>query len=129
MRARTPGDALAYTFMATLIVGTVLIVTGCTPAQEQTALATPAGQLFCRIHQAGGGIATVALADASVMAASPGAAPLAIIATGATKAYVDAACAAAAPAGGSAVPVPPPVGPVVVPIVAVTPPPKGSGVP
>ncbi len=110
-------------FAIAIVAGTVAIaLTSCTATQEQTALATPAGQLFCRIHQAGGGELTVALADASVMASNPGAAPLAIIATGATKLYVDAACAAAAPAGGSAVPVPPPAGPVVVPIVAVTPP-------
>ncbi len=115
-----PGTIFAAAIVAAL--GVVALINGCTPAQEQTALATPAGQLFCRIHQAGGGELTVALADASVMASNPGAAPLAIIATGATKLYVDAACAAAAPAGGSAVPVPPPAGPVVVPIVAVTPP-------
>ena len=114
-----PGSVFAVAISA----GTIAVaLNGCTPAQEQTALATPGGQLFCRVHQAGGGELTVALADASVMASQPGAAPLAILATGMTKLYVDAACAAAAPAGGTSVPVPPPVGPAVVPIVAVTPP-------
>jgi len=117
-----PGTVFAAALIAAL--GAVALINGCTAAQEQTALATPAGTLFCRIHQTGGGELTVALADASVMASHPTAAPLALIATGATKLYVDAACAAAAPAGGSAVPVPPPTGPAVVPIVAVTPPVK-----
>jgi hypothetical protein len=103
-----------------MLIGSTLV--RCTAVQEQTALATPAGALFCRIHQAGGGEVTVALADASVMASNPSAAPLVIIATGATKLYVDGACAAAAKPGEIAVPVPPPAGPAVVPIVAVTPP-------
>ncbi len=116
-----PGTIFAAALIAVLLV---VALTSCTAAQEQTALATPRGQLFCRIHQAGGGALVVALADASVMAAQPGAAPIAIMATGATKLYVDSACAAAAPAGGTSVPVPPPTGPAVVPIVAVTPPAK-----
>lgn len=95
---------------------------GCTTTQQNTALATPAGSLFCAIHAAGGGVTTVALADATAAAAAPAAAPLVLIATGATKAYVDAACAAAAKPGEVAVPVPPPAGPAVVPIVSVTPP-------
>jgi hypothetical protein len=121
MKSRTPGDVVAAAFIAACAL--VALLSGCTPEQQAGALATPAGQLFCSVHNAGGGTATVALADASVTASNPTALPLAIIATGATKAFVDAACAAAAPAGGSAVPVPPPGGPVVVPIVAVTPPP------
>lgn len=106
-----------------MLIGSSLV--RCTAAQEQTALATPAGALFCRVHQAGGGEVTVALADASVIASNPSAAPLVVIATGATKLYVDQACAAAAKPGEIAVPVPPPSGPAVVPIVAVTPPPAG----
>ncbi len=117
-----PGSIFAVVIVAAVVV---VALAGCTPAQEQTALATPGGALFCRIHQAGGGDVTVALADASVMASHPEAAPLAILATGMTRLYVDAACAAAAPAGGTSVPVPPPTGgPAVVPIVAVTPPAK-----
>lgn len=127
MKARTPGDVFAVAVMAaSWAIFVATLVAGCSPEQENTALATPAGQLFCQVHQAGGGVATVALADAGVTASNPNALPLAIIATGATKLYVDAACAAAAPAGGSAVPVAPPTGPAVVPIVAVTPPPKAS---
>ena len=122
MRLRDYPGTAAGAVLVGMLIGSALV--RCTQAQEQTALATPAGTLFCAVHQAGGGVAVVALADASVVAANPTAAPIAIIATNMTKLYVDAACAAAAPAGGTAVPVPPPVGPVVVPIVAVTPPVK-----
>ena len=73
---------------------------GCSQAQVDTALATPPGQLFCAVQVAGGGAIVVALVDAEASAAAPGAAPVAVIATGLTKAKVDADCAAA---GGIAV--------------------------
>lgn len=121
MKSRTPGDIAAALFIAAC-AAVAMLSGGCTPEQERTALATPAGTLFCAVHKAGGGTAVVVLADATVGAGNPEVAPLALIATGASKAYVDAACAAAAPAGGTAEPVPPPGGPAVIPIVAVTPP-------
>jgi hypothetical protein len=122
MKAHTPGTVAAAAIITALAL--VALLDGCTAAQQQTALATPSGQLFCAIQTTGGGALVVALADASVAAASPGAAPLAIIATNASKAFVDAACAAAAKPGEVSVPVAPPTGPAVVPIVAVVPPAK-----
>jgi len=120
MKSRTPGDIAAAAFIAACAL--VALLSGCSPEQERTALATPAGTLFCAIHKSGGGTAVVALADATVGGGDLEIAPLAIIATGASKSYVDAACAAAAPAGATAEPVSPPGGPAVVPIVSVTPP-------
>lgn len=98
----------------------LLAVVACTPAQEariNTALATPAGQLYCAVRAAGGSAVVVGLVNAAVAGAAPSAAPLAVIATGATKAFVDAACARA---GG--VPVVPPVDPAAAPQVAIVPP-------
>jgi hypothetical protein len=101
-------------------------VTGCSPAQQagvNTALDTPTGQLFCRIQTGGGGALVVAVVDAGAVALTGPAAPLAVIATGASKSFVDNACAEAAKAlavsPANAQPVPPPADPAAAPKVAV----------
>jgi hypothetical protein len=111
----------------------LLLPAGCgTQAQQSAALATPAGQLFCRVQLSGAASIVVAVVNAAAAGASgpaaPAVGPLSVIATGAAKADVDAACAAAAVviAGQGAVGVPtppPPAGAVVpsVPIVAAKP--------
>lgn len=108
-----------------LIIAGVLVAISATPllfacsptmqGQVNTALQSPAGQLFCAVETGGGGQIVVGLINAAVTGAG---APIAVLATGATKNFVDAACAAAAPKGG--VPVSPPAGPV--PQVAIIPP-------
>lgn len=90
-----------------------LLLVGCSPAQNAAVVAdmsTPAGQLFCAIQGASGTV-VAGLIDASAVVAG---APVAIIATGALKAQVDADCAAA---GGVAVS--PPASPATAPQVAV----------
>jgi hypothetical protein len=82
----------------------LLGLAGCSWAQVQTAVNSPAGQLFCAVQTAGGGAIVVGLIDAEASALAPAAAPIAIIATNAGKAIVDRACAAA---GGIAVSPPP----------------------
>lgn len=98
----------------------LLALAGCTQAQVTTALQTPTGQLFCAFQTAGGPM-VVALVDAAASAAQPGAAPVAIIATGTTKAVVDADCAAAGPGGVAVSPpsTPVPTVAIVTPTVAV----------
>lgn len=81
--------------MRRIIAPLIALCAGCTPQQQQTvdtALANPAGQLFCAIQTGGGGAVVVGLVNAAVSGAAP---PLAVIATGASKAFVDAACAQA----------------------------------
>ena len=78
---------------------------------------TPTGRLFCAVHS-GDHDLVVGLVDIGVGLAMPEAEPVAVLATGATKAYVDAACAQA---GG--IPVTPPPDPDVAPVVAVALPP------
>lgn len=97
----------------TLGLGLVLGLGGCTAAQ----LATPQGQLFCAVQTQGGGTIVAGLVDATATTASQVAAPLVVIATGATKAFVDAACGAA---GGVAVA--PPANSATAPQIAVVPP-------
>lgn len=98
-----------------------LALSACSSAQVQTALSSPAGQLFCAVQTGGGGAVVVGLIDAEASAAIPTAAPIAIIATGAAKATVDADCAKA---GG--VPVSPPANPAAAPQVAVVTTPAAS---
>ena len=76
---------------------------------------TPEWELFCAVQLAGGGAIVAALIDAQAAATAPAAAPVAIIATGAAKSFVDAACAKA---GG--IPVSPPVDPDSAPRIAIT---------
>jgi hypothetical protein len=107
-------------------IAAAVVVAGCTPGTTPIqptikAEAAAAGSLFCAVQTAGGGAMIVAVIDAAATAAAPAAAPVAVIATGAGKAIVDAACAQAAanvgaPAG---VPVSPPAAGTVVPQVAV----------
>jgi hypothetical protein len=106
--------------MRRIIAPFVMPCAACTAQQQQTvntALASPPGQLFCAIQTGGGGAVVVGLVNAAVSGAAPGAAPLAVIATGASKAFVDAACAAA-----KGIPVVPPANPAAAPQVAVVPP-------
>jgi hypothetical protein len=79
-------------------------------ATGATALSSPAGQLFCAIDTGGGGQIIAGLIDADATAKLGAAAPIAVVATNATAAAVQADCAAAAQAvGGKAgVPVSPP---------------------
>jgi hypothetical protein len=93
-------------------------------AQINTALQSMPGQLFCGIQTGGGGALVVGLVNAEVAAAAPGAAPIAVIATGATRAFVDQACARA---GG--IPVSPPANPAAAPQVAVVVPPAPAAAP
>ena len=97
-----------------LALATIAALAACSSAQVQTALSSPAGQLFCGIQTAGGGAVVVGLIDAEATAAAGAAAPVAVIATGVAKAKVDADCAAA---GGIAVS--PPANPAAAPQVAV----------
>lgn len=88
----------------------------CSQSAVTSALATPAGQLFCAVQTSGGGTVVVGLVNAEVTAVAPGVAPVAIIATGATEAQVNADCAAA-----KGVPVAPPAVPTTA-VVAIVPP-------
>lgn len=91
-----------------------LALTGCQAGSVTNALSSPVGQLFCSIQMAGGGSFVAALTAAAIGGAAPGAAPLAVIATNAGKASVDADCAkAVASVQGaiSAAPVSPPANP------------------
>lgn len=101
-------------------IAALCVLASCGPNAQtkiDTALASPAGQLFCAVQTSGGGAVVVGLVNAEIVGAAPGAAPVAVLATGASKAFVDAACAKA---GGIAVS-PPPV-PAAAPVVAVVPP-------
>lgn len=117
--------------MKPLLLAGALLLAACSPAAQtkiDTALASPAGQLFCSIQLGGGGSIVAGIVKVGVTAgaaAVPGAAiaaPAAVLATDQTKAFVDAACAAAAlsVAGAkSGVPVSPPAAPDVAPKIAV----------
>lgn len=94
----------------------LLALPACSSSDVTTALATPAGQLFCAVQTSGGGTVVVGLINAEVSGVAPGAAPAAIIATGAAEAAVNADCAAA-----KGIPVSPPVNPATAPQVAVVP--------
>lgn len=100
--------------MKKIIVLALLALGGCSASQVTTALSSPTGQLFCAVQTGGGGAIVVGLIDAEATAASPAAAPIAVLATGAAKATVDSYCAQA---GGVAVS--PPTNPATVPQVAV----------
>jgi hypothetical protein len=109
-----------------LTIGLTAMTAACSPTattKVDAAIASPTGQLFCKIQLDGGGTVVAGLVDAAATAAAPGAGPLVVVATGQTKAFVDEACAKAAQqvAGGvTGVPVPPPT----VQQVQVTPPPN-----
>lgn len=93
------------------LVASALVACSADQQQKvQTALSSPLGQLFCGIATASGPI-VAGMIEGNV---SGSAAPIAIIATDKTQAYVAATCAAA---GG--VPVSPPANPAAAPQVAV----------
>jgi hypothetical protein len=100
--------------MKPLLVVLALGVAGCSPTAITTALDTPTGQLFCAVQTGGGGAVVVALIDAAATAAAPAAAPVAVIATGAGQAVVNADCALA-----KGIPVSPPPLPATAPQVAI----------
>ncbi|HTI81716.1 MAG TPA: hypothetical protein VL614_14810 [Acetobacteraceae bacterium] len=101
------------------LLGLAGCLAGCSNSSITSALSSPAGQLFCAIQTNGGGTAVVGLLDAQASAAAPTLAPVAIIATGAAKAQVDADCAAA---GTGGIAVSPPANPATVPQIAIVPP-------
>jgi hypothetical protein len=110
-----------YNPMKKIILALIAVaLAACSATQVNTALQTPTGQLFCAVQTAGGGAVVVGLINAEATAAGvavPGVAPavpLAVLATGAAKATVDADCAAA---GGVAVS--PPANPTAAPQVAI----------
>jgi hypothetical protein len=105
---------------AAAIMAAALAVSACTPAQGvkiDTALASPAGALFCKIQTGGGGALIVGVVNAAALANAGTSAPAAVLATGMSKQFVDDACARAAK---GAVPVPPPPDPAAAPKVLVT---------
>jgi hypothetical protein len=73
--------------------------------------------MFCAVQTSGGGAVVVGLINAAVAGAAATAEPLAVIATGASKQFVDAACAAA-----KGIPVSPSANPATAPQVAIVPP-------
>jgi branched-subunit amino acid ABC-type transport system permease component len=98
---------------------------GCTVAQNakvNTALSSPQGQLFCAVVIGGSPIIMGVVQTASA-AVGPAGEAAALLATGATSAFVQNACKqAAANVGGTAgAPVSPPANPAAVPLVAVDP--------
>lgn len=108
----------------------LLALAACTDAQNAKvtqALSTPPGALVCAIQTSGGGqimatlVKTAATGAMGTGAAGAAGGALMVIATGATKAFVDQACAAAAKStGGTAgVPVSPPADVTTLPQVAV----------
>lgn len=107
-------------FLIGLCLLLILAALACTPAEtiKVKATAAKAGQLFCEFQGPGGPV-IVGLTNAAVAALAPEIEPIAIIATGATKDYVDAACAKVA-----GKPVPPPEGGV--PQIAIEPPAPGG---
>ncbi len=95
----------------------------CTAAQQAelvAVLSTPPGQLFCALEK-NGATTVVGLIDAEASALVPGSTPVAVLATGALKATVDAECAAAAVSAGAAsgIAVSPPANPAAVPQLAI----------
>ena len=97
-------------FMSVLGLGLLLIaLSGCQQGAVTSALSSPAGQLFCRVDTTAGPT-VVGIIDATATAGLGGAAPVAILATNATAAVVQADCQAAAAVLGAkgGGPIPPP---------------------
>lgn len=115
-------NAKEKVFGATVVslVFTGLVVASC-GTSGTAALQSQPGQLFCAIQTNGGGSILAGVIDAEATAASPAAAPIAILATNATKVFVDNACTQAAANTGavSAIPASPPANPAAAPTVAV----------
>ena len=105
--------------LCALLAGTLA---ACTTAQMQQAAQTPAGQLFCAFQMAGGGTVIGGIVNGAAAGANAGLGAVAVVATGATAAFVNDQCAQAArglTGAVSATPVPPPANPAAVPQVAV----------
>jgi hypothetical protein len=109
------------------VMGLGLLALACCTATDQTkietAAATPAGQLFCAMQVGLTPIVAKIVTDQGTKAGPEGAAS-AVVVTGATSAWVQGVCDAAAKATGAsaAIPVSPPVvGLATVPTVAVPP--------
>jgi hypothetical protein len=94
--------------MNRLILATMIVaLAGCTAAQTakvNTALSSPAGQLFCALDEGAAGQVVVGVIDAAASSANVG--QVAVLATGATQSFVQAACAAAAKSAGATVGIP-----------------------
>ena len=113
--------------MKRLTLAALLALGGCSATQlaATTANVLAAGGVFCAVQLAGGGTVVVAAISAVAPAVNGPAAPTVILVAGATKAFVDAACKAAAasiPDAKAAFPVSPPADPVAAPRVAIVPP-------
>jgi hypothetical protein len=101
--------------LALLAIGG-LGLAACSPADDTkiaAALASPTGQLFCKVQMAGGGSMIAGVTDAEATALAPSLAPVAVIATGLAKTRVDDLCNEAAVRAGAVAgtPVPPPLDP------------------
>ena len=87
-----------------------------TKIQNALNVAYKDGQLFCSVATKNGPM-VVGVINAAVTVAAPGAAPVALLVTGASASFVAAACASI-----NGIPVSPPAVPTAVPAVAVVPP-------
>ena len=92
-----------------------IVLAACATTGTTAAKVGADGALFCAFQAKGGGTVVVGLVDAAA-AMTPFGAPV-VLASGATKAFVDAACALAGPGG---IPVVPPAA--APPQVAIVPP-------
>jgi hypothetical protein len=106
--------------MRRIVLAAAFALAGCASASVTSALQSPSGQLFCALDTIGG-TTVAAIADASLTAAAPAAAPVGISVIGLAAATVQADCAAAAAATGAtgAVPVSPPASPAAAPVVTI----------
>lgn len=97
---------------ALVLSGSMVGLQACTAVQQQTAkaVASPSGQLFCALATSGGGQTVVGVIEAATGASAGAAAPVAVMAENATKAFVLEACSAAAASAGAlaGLPVSPP---------------------
>lgn len=106
--------------IGSIAIAALAVLAGCSSTSINNALSSPAGQLFCAVQTDGGGTAVVGLIDAEATAAAPALGPVAVIATGAGKAQVDADCATAGKsAGGTGMAVSPPSNPAAAPQMAI----------
>jgi hypothetical protein len=116
---RTALAVLPPLFIAPLLL--TLLLYGCAASQRAavSAAKSPPGQLFCAL-QSEGGVYVAGLIDAEASGLSPTGSAVAVLATGLTKARVDADCALAGTSvGGSGIAVSPPADPASAPQVAV----------
>ena len=117
MQKIVAGIALGGMIAGALAVG----ITACATSSGQNVLETQPGQLFCAIETQGGGQIVAGIVQTAAAPAVGPAAPLVVLATNATDAFVRGACDQAAKniGGKAGVPVSPPANPATVPPVAV----------